>query len=106
MVGILEEHGGIRLAVDRGVVSLLDQHVRLALLLHFALDEFLDVRMIHVEDHHLRRAPRFPAALDHSGERIESLHEAHRARSDAATGKRFVASAQRTRNSFPFRSPT
>ncbi len=94
VVGVLEENGGIGLAVDRGVIALLDQHLGLALLLHFGLDEFLDVRVIHIQNHHLRGAARLSAALDYSGERVEALHEAHRARSDAASGKRLAAAAQ------------
>ena len=51
--------------------------------------------MIDVEDHHLGGAARLAAALDHAGEGVETLHEAHRAGGDAAAGKRFVAAAQR-----------
>ena len=34
VVGVLEEDRGVGFAVDRGVVALLDQHVRLALFFH------------------------------------------------------------------------
>src|SRR5271156_2931301 len=45
---ILEEHGRIRFAVDRRIITLLDQNLRLALFLHLGLDEFHDVGVIHV----------------------------------------------------------
>src|ERR1700691_6206388 len=48
MVGVLEEDRGVRFAVDRRIVTLLDQNMRLALFLHLGLDEFHDVGMIHV----------------------------------------------------------
>ena len=105
MVRILEKHGRVRFAVDRRVIALLDQHLGLALFLHLGLDKFFDVRMIHVEDHHLRGAPRFPAALDHARERIEALHETHRAGSDTAARKRFMAAAQRGEIRAGARSP-
>ena len=95
VVGVLEEDGGVGLAVDRRIVALLDQHLRLVLFLHLAVDELDDVRMIHVQDHHLRGAARLAAGLDHAGERVETLHEADRPGGDAAAGKRFAAAAQR-----------
>ena len=95
MVGVLEENRSIRVAVDRAVIALLDQHMGLALFLHLAFDELHDVRVIDIQDHHLRRSPRFSAALDHARKCIKSLHEAHRARSNSAAAQRLSASAQR-----------
>ena len=95
VVGVLEEDGGVSLAVDRRIVALLDQDVGLALFLGLGLDELHDVRMIDVEDHHLGGAARLAAALDDAGESVEALHEADRAGGDAAAGERFPAAAQR-----------
>ncbi len=94
MVRVLEEDRGIGFAVDRRIVALLDQDLRLALFLHLAVNELDDVRMIHVQDHHLRGAARLAAGLDHAGKRVEALHEADRAGGDAAAGECFAASAQ------------
>ena len=94
VIGVLEKHGAVGFAVNRTVVALFDEHMSLALLFHLAVDELGDVRVVHVEDHHFRRAPCFPAAFDDAGERVEALHKTHRTGSDAAAGKRFVAAAQ------------
>ena len=94
VIGVLEEDGAVGFAVDGRVIALLDQHVRLALFLHLALDEFHDIRVVDVQDHHLGRAARLAAALDHARERIKAFHEAHRAGGDAAARKRFLAAAQ------------
>ena len=63
----------------RTVVAGPDQREGLGLFLRLALDEVDDVRMIHVQDHHLGRAARFAAALDDAGERVKPAHEAQRA---------------------------
>ena len=95
VVGVLEEDRGIGLAVNGRVVALLNQHVGLALLFHLAVDELDDVRVVHVQDHHLGGAARLAAALDHAGEGVEALHETDRARGDAAARKGLSAAAQR-----------
>src|SRR5579884_2800098 len=84
VIRILEENRAVRIAINGAVVALLDQHVRFALFLHLAFNELDDVRVVDIEDHHLRRAPCLAAALDHPGERIETLHKADGTRSDAA----------------------
>ena len=106
VIGVLEEDGAVGVAVDAGVVALLDEHVGLALFLHLAFDEFDDVRVIDVEDHHLGGATSLAAALDDAGEGVETLHEADRTGSNAAAGKSFLAAAQGWRNSCRCRSPT
>ena len=95
VVGVLEEDRGVSLAVDRLIVTLLDQHVGFALFLGLGLDELHDVRVIDVEDDHFGGAARLAAALDDAGKSVETLHEADRTGSDAAAGERFPAAAQR-----------
>ena len=51
--------------------------------------------MIGVQDHHLRRAARLAAGLDHAGEGVEALHEAQRTGSRAAARQNAVLFAQR-----------
>ena len=46
VVRVLEKDGGVGFAVNRRIVALLDQDVRLALFLHLGFDELHDVRMI------------------------------------------------------------
>ena len=84
MVRVLEKDGAVGIAVDRGIVAPLDEDVGFALFLHFAFDEFDDIRMIDVEDYHFRGSAGFAAALDDACERIEALHEAFRAGGDTA----------------------
>src|SRR6185503_9742825 len=49
----------------------------LALLGGLAPDELLDVRVVGVEDDHLRGASRLAARLDRAGRRVGAAHEAH-----------------------------
>jgi hypothetical protein len=62
----------------RHVVAVGLEDPRLALLLGLAPDELLDVRMVDVEDDHLRRAPRLAARLDRAGGRVCAPHEGDR----------------------------
>ena len=94
MIGVLEEDGAVGVAVDAGVVALLDEDVSLALFLHLAFDEFDDVRVIDIEDHHFGGAPRLATALDNACEGVETLHEADGTRGNASTGEGFLAAAQ------------
>src|SRR5271169_5709652 len=94
VIGVLKEDGGVSLAVNRGIVTLFDQHVVFALFLGLGLDELHDVRMFDVEDDHFGGAARLATALDDAGKGVKALHEAHRAGSDAAAGERFPAAAQ------------
>ena len=105
IVGVLEEDGAVGFAIERRIVAGVDQRVRLLLFLGLAPDETLDVRMIGVEDHHLRRAPRLAAGLDHARERIEALHEAQRTGGTAAAGQPGVLLAQRRKVGARARSP-
>ena len=54
-----------------------------------------DIRVIGVEDHHLRGAAGLAAALDDAGEGVETLHEAQGAGRAAAARKQSVFFAQR-----------
>ena len=51
--------------------------------------------MVGVEHHHLGRAPRLAARLDHAGARVGRLHERQRSRRGAARRKFLARSAQR-----------
>ena len=64
VVRVLEEHRRIRRTGERAVIAGVDQRPRLLLFLDLAVDEIDDVRMVGVEDHHLRRAARLAARLD------------------------------------------
>src|SRR5207253_1207575 len=54
------------------------EDARLLLLVRLAPDELLHVRMVDVEDDHLRCAPRLAARLDRPGGRVGAAHERHR----------------------------
>ena len=94
VVGVLEEDGTVGFAVQRVIVPSLDQRVRLLLFLGLAPDELVDIGMIHVEDHHLGRAARLAATLDHAGECVEALHETQRSAGAPATRQDGVFFAQ------------
>ena len=93
VVGVLERDCRVGVPVDRRIVSVLNQHVGLLLFARLAPDEVLHVRVIDIKDHHLGGATRLAAGLDHSRERIEALHERHRARGPPATGQAGVVLA-------------
>ena len=84
VVGVLVLERVAVAPVEVHVETSLRQHPRLALLTRLAPDELVDVRVIGVEDHHLRRAAGLAARLDRPGRGVGTAHEAHRARRGAA----------------------
>ena len=72
-----------------------DKRRDLLLLDDLPVDEILDVRVIHVADHHLGRPARRAARLDRAGRPIADLEEAHQPRGLAAAGEALVAGPQR-----------
>ena len=84
-------HGGEALLADLGAG---DEGSNLLFLLHLPVDVFLDVRMIDIDDDHLRGAPRGAARLDGAGRAIADLQEAHQARRFSAARERLIFAAQ------------
>ena len=85
---------------DRLEVLLVDLGARnegrdLLLLQHLPVDVLLDIRMIDVDDDHLRRAARRAARLDGAGGAIADFQERHQAGRAAAAGQFFAFAAQR-----------
>ena len=78
VVRVLVLNGRVGLPVQRAVVARFDQGMGLLFLAGFAIDEIEDVRMIHVEDHHLGGPPGLAATADDAGEGVVSLHEGNR----------------------------
>src|SRR5262249_3691665 len=74
-----------RRPVEASVIAGVDERPRLLLLSHLAVDELDDVRVVDVQDHHLRRTACLAARLDHAGPGIRRLHEGYR------TGRRAPA---------------
>ena len=62
----------------RGIVAGINQRPGLALFLGLALDEFDDVGVVDVQDHHLRGAARLATGLDDAGKGVITLHERQR----------------------------
>ena len=62
--------------------------------LHLPVDELLDVGMVGVDDHHLRRAARGAARLDGARGAVADLEEAHQAGRLAAAGEPLAFAAQ------------
>src|SRR5713101_1233463 len=89
VVGVLEEHGTVRLAVNRPVVAGVYERPGLLLLVRLRPDKIHNIRMVHVEDDHLRSPPGPPAGLDDTSESVEALHEGHRATGLASGGEVF-----------------
>src|SRR5690606_6543080 len=93
VVGVLAADGAVRLAVEVALVARGDERLRLALLAHLPLDEVLDLRVIHVEAHHLGGATGGAAALGGARGAIEHLEEAHQATGGAAAGELLLLAA-------------
>ena len=90
VVRVLEEDRCVRRARERAVIAGVDERPRLLLFLDLAVDELDDVRVIGVEDDHLRRAPRLAARLDDTGKRVVALHERHGTRRSASACQHFL----------------
>ena len=71
-----------------------DHRSHLLLFDHLPLDELLDIGMIDVDDHHLRRAARGAARLDRARGAVADLQEAHQTGGLAAARKLLVLAAQ------------
>ncbi len=75
VVGVLVLDRGEALAVDRHVEAGVAQRRGLLLLVGLAPDEVLDVRVVDVEDDHLRRAAGLAAGLDRPRPGVGAAHE-------------------------------
>src|SRR5207244_5264315 len=62
--------------------------------LRLAPDELFDVRVVDVENDHLRRAPRLAARLDRAGGRVGAAHERDRPGGVAALRQLLLRRAQ------------
>ena len=78
VIGVLEEHGSVRLAVETAVVARVDQGPGLFLFACLGFDELHDVGMVDVQNDHLGRAPGLAAGFDDTCEGVEPAHEGHR----------------------------
>ena len=93
------------LAVDAGLKDRLemalddfragDQRRDLLLLPDLPVDERLDVGMVGVDDHHLRRAARRAAGFDRARRTVADLQERHQAAGASAARQLLVRAAQR-----------
>src|SRR5207247_1472064 len=95
VVRVLELDRLPRLAVQTHVVALLAEGPGLLLFLRLAPDELAYVRVVGVENDHLRRAPRRAARLDRAGDGIGAAHERDRSGGQTATGQVLFARADR-----------
>ena len=95
VVGVLEEDRAVGVAVERRVVAGVDQRPGFALFLGFALDEIHHVGVVDIQDHHLGRAPRLAARLDHARKRVKAFHEGKGTGGHPAARQRFVGGAER-----------
>ena len=79
VVRVLPADRVVRVAVEVGREPGRDERVRFLLFAHLPVDEVDDLRVIHVEAHHLRGAARGAAALRRAGSAIEHLEKRHEA---------------------------
>ena len=93
VVGVLvldrERVGAVEVHVEAGIA----QHTGLALFLHLAPDELLDIRVVGVQDDHLGGTSGLATRLDRAGRCVGAPHEAHRARCGAAALEQLGAGA-------------
>src|SRR5689334_11868387 len=80
VVRVLVLHRGDVRAAEVHVEPGVPQYPDLGLLLGLGRDELLAVRVVHVEDDHLGRAPGGATGLDGAGAGVRTAHERHRAR--------------------------
>ena len=95
VVPVLEEDRAVGFAGEAGVVAGLNQCPGLLLFTDLRIDELLDVRMLHVEDHHLCGAARLATGLHNTSEGVKALHERDRARGGATTAHLLFCAADR-----------
>jgi hypothetical protein len=90
------QHAGLHDGLEVLLVDLRagDQRSDLLLLDHLPVDEFLDVRVVGVDDHHLGRAARGAARLDGACRAVADLEEAHEPGGLAAAGEPLAFTAQ------------
>ncbi len=84
-------HRAQMLLVDLGAG---DEVRDLLLLDHLPVDIGLDIRVVGVDDDHLRRAPRGAARFDRAGGAVADLEEAHQSRRLAAARELLVLAAE------------
>ena len=75
VVGILEEDGAVRFAIDRDIIARLHQRPGFAFFLGLAFNKLLDIRVIDVQDHHFGGTTRLSAGLDDAREGVVALHK-------------------------------
>ena len=90
VVGVLVLHGGDVPAAEVHVEAGVAQRPDLVLLAGLGLDELLDVRVVDVQDHHLRGASGGAAGLDGSGRGVGSAHEGHGSGCSAAGAEQLL----------------
>ncbi len=95
VVRVLPGDRPVGLAVEVGGVARLDEGEDLVLLARLPLDELLHVGVIHVEDHHLRGAPRGAARLGRARRLVEDLEERHEAARGPARREELALGADR-----------
>ena len=71
---------------DRGNLLFLD---------HFPVDEFLDIGVVGIDNHHLGRAPGGATGFDRAGGPVTDFQEPHQARGTAPARKRFTCRTKR-----------
>ncbi|CEG08204.1 hypothetical protein BN961_01618 [Afipia felis] len=96
VAGAFTVHAGLHDGLEVLLVDLgaRDQRRDLLLLAHLPVDIGLDVRMIGIDHHHLRRAARGAARLDRARSAVADLEEAHQARRAAAARQLLAFAAQ------------
>ena len=93
VVGVLVLDAGDVLAAEVHVEPGVPEHAYLLFLARLGLDELGHVRVVHVEHHHLRRAPGGAARLDGPGGGVGAAHEGHGTARRAPRGQQFLAGA-------------
>jgi len=95
VVPVLEEDRAVGLTGEAGIVASLDECPGLLLFADLRVNELLDVRVLHIEDHHLRGAARLATGLHDTSEGVKALHERDRAGGGATTAHLLFGAADR-----------
>src|SRR5690606_25016428 len=93
VIRVLTADCAIGFAVEVAIITGRDERFGLLLLAALPLDEAFNLRMVHVQAHHLGSAARRPPALGCPSSSVEHLQEAHQATGSPAPRELFLLSA-------------
>src|SRR3989339_724287 len=78
VVGILKRNRSIRSPIHGSVIPCVHERPCFLFFIHLAHDEIVNVWVVDIQNNHLCRTTCFSSTLDHTSNRIQSLHKRNR----------------------------